>query len=261
MNSLLTEPETLEQLMAAEPAPASLPGVYRQPQRSAVRRGLADVEALSRQWTRAWLRKDVARIAAARQSLEHEFTPLMDWALASWDFLLTAEGCRFLLRKPGEKWGAHGDYRACESPDYHRLVIHCFRELLQQFAAGSSELALIPYLAESLWPTVRAAYQALSQPPDARQRTLTAYSYLRCVPYQFLNRYHHTLVQRVVQTLAPVERGVIDLYYLHFFTEQVVAATAALRPSTAHAYKLRALRRIAQRNTLTCALLLQIERY
>ena len=258
---LLTEPEELEGLVAAEPAPALLPGVYRPPQRAAVRRGSADVDALSRHWTRAWLRQDAARLAAARQGLEQEFTPLIQWALASWDFLLTTEGCRFLLRKPGEKWGARGDYRACEPPDYHRLVIHCFRELLQRFAAGSSELPLIAYLANTLWPTILATYQSLSQPPDARQRALTAYSYLRCVPYQFLNRYHHTLVQRIVGTLASTERRVIELYYLHFFTEAAVAATASLHPATAHAYKLRALRRIAQANSLSCALLLQIERY
>src|SRR3989338_5427995 len=128
MHTLLNAPETLEHLIAAEPSPPSLPGVYRQPDLEAVCRGEADMESLSRHWVRASLRRDVERAHAARQALEHECAPLLTWALNSWDFLLTTEGCRFLLRKPGEKWGARGDYRACEPPDYHRLVVHCFRE-------------------------------------------------------------------------------------------------------------------------------------
>ena len=258
---LLAEPDELEQLIAAEPQPAPLPDVYQQPARAAVCRGVADLDWLSRQWTRAWLRRDPARIAALRQSLEHEFTPLVSWALASWDYLLTTEGCRFLLRKPGEKWGARGDYRACDTPDYHRLVTHCFRDCVERFAVAPTRLPLAAYLADALWPTVRATYQALSYPPDARQRQLTAYSYLRCVPYQFLNAYHHALVRRVVQRLPSAERRVVELYYLQFFTEEAVCSAAALHRSAMHAHKRHALRHIARANALSYALLVQIERY
>lgn len=260
-HALLAASDELEPLIAAEPQPLPLPGVYQQPARAAVCRGRIDGELLSRQWTRAWLRRDDARIRVVRQQLEHECTPLLQWAHCSWDYLLTTEGCRFLARKPGEKWGARGDYRACEAPDYHRLVTDTFRACAERCVTEPTARPLIAYLADELWPAIRATYQALSQPTDARQRALTAYSYLRCVPYRFLNGYHDMLVRRVLRRLPTPSRRVIELYYLHFFTEDAVTAAMASNRSAVSAYKRQALRRLARADTLTCALLRQLERY
>jgi len=256
----IAEPQELQALIAAEPDPQLLPGVYRQPPLKRLQRGHLDLELTLRQWLRARLRKNATLLHHAQQALEGEFAPLLNWALASWDYVLTTEGCRFLLRKDGEHWGMRGDYRACLASDYHRLVIHTFRHCVETFA-HQPQHSLPMYLAETFWPRVRATYQNLSQPPDPRQRLLTGYSYLRCVPYQFLNDYHHVLVSRVVQALPTVERRTIELYFLRFFTDEATARAQEVALATCQTYKLRALHRLAQTNSLACALLLQIERY
>ena len=261
IHTLLDEPQALQELIAAEPSAPSLPGVYTQRPQPRVHRGTLDVDLALRQWLRARLRADAVAFHRAHQALEQECAPLLTWALESWDYLLTTEGCRFLLRKDGEKWGARGDYRAVEQSDFHRLIIHTFRRALVAFTDDATTVSFPAYLADTFWPTLRAAYRALSQPPDERQRLLTAYSYLRCVPYRFLNRHHQTLVERSVRALPSADHRIIELYYLRFFTETAAAQTQTLSLTTLHAYRLRALRHLARANILAWALLLQIERY
>ena len=90
---------------------------------------------------------------------------------------------------------------------------------------------------------------------------LTGYSYLRCVPYRFLNTHHDTLVQDVVQALPVTERQVMELYFLRFFTEDAAAQAQGIALGTCRAYRQRAMRHLVRTHRLAAALLLQIERY
>ena len=119
--------------------------------------------------------------------------------------------------------GARGDYRVITEKDYSRMVHAIFRACVLTFAQTPEASSLSAWLRPRFWPLVLDAYRRLEQPPDPRQRTLTPYSYLRCVPYQFLNDYHHDLVYATTLRLADRERQAIDAYFFHFYTE---AATA-----------------------------------
>jgi hypothetical protein len=104
-------------------------------------------------------------------------------------------------------------------------------------------------------------YATLENPADPLQRKLTGYSYLRCVPYQFLNPYHHHRVYQAVRQVPPPLRETVELYYLSFYTEEATASRIGASPFAFRRRRAAAMRAICSRDFLSHALLLQIERY
>jgi hypothetical protein len=105
------------------------------------------------------------------------------------------------------------------------------------------------------------AYRHLAYPPDRRQRVLTPYSYLRCVPYQFLNRYHHELVYTTARRLPSLEWRALDAYFLHFFTESASAESLSCSEETLRRLLHQGLLKLLITHRLVYYLLRQIERY
>jgi hypothetical protein len=240
----------------------ALPHVFTQPALTRLQRGkLPNVETLVAHIFRRHHANPTGPLGADYQELVTEFQPLFAWALACWDYLLSTEGCRFLPRTHKQKFGARGDYVAMTDTDYSRLVHHRFREAVFAFAQTPEAPSLSQWLRERFWSAVLEAYRQLEQPPDPRQRTLTPYSYLRCVPYHFLNEYHHDLVHTTLRRLPDAETRAIDVYFLRFFTE----AASAQALGVAHEAWLEALRRGLTKllidHRLVYCLLRQIERY
>ncbi len=189
------------------------------------------------------------------------FQPWIRWGLSCWEYLLSTEGCRFVPRSLEEKRYCRGDYRVFGENDFQSFVHRAFKERLLDDAhpAGSGDFGW--QLRKKLWPTILTNSRELAHPADARQRLLTAYSYLRCTPYQFLNSYHHQRVMATVKQLASPHRQVIDLYYLQFYREEAVLETAGVNQIAFRRRQMGALRAIAAWDYLSCVLLMQIERY
>jgi hypothetical protein len=186
--------------------------------------------------------------------------------VACWDYLLTTEGVRFLPRLGEQRAYVRGDYRAFTDRDYSRLTHRIFRAcVLDYIGQPTVEIAQRPSLAawlrERFWPRVVEAYRELNRPFDPQQRDLTPYSYLRCVPYQFLSPFHHGLVYEAVGRLPEPEQRVIDAYFLRFFTLDATAARLADLPSACEERLRRGLTRLLVQERLVYCLLRQIERY
>jgi hypothetical protein len=96
---------------------------------------------------------------------------------------------------------------------------------------------------------------------DPRHRALTPYSYLRCVPYQFLNDYHHDLVYATLERLPDVERQAIATYFLHFHTETATAETLGCAAEACLETLRQGLIKLLVNDRLVYCLLRQIERY
>ncbi len=275
----------------------ALPQVFVQPELTAFQRGkLPDVESLAYRIARRHLAHPEEPLGPDYQELVTEFQPLFLWATASWDYLLSTEGCRFVLRRGEQKFGARGDYRAFTDKDFSRLLHGIFRACILEFlhhptlanepldAAspcsgrvpslsrdGSNALcnggpstqppSLGRWLRAQLWPRTLEAYRRLDQPPDPRQRSLTPYSYLRCVPYQFLNEFHHDLVYATSRRLPDREWQAIDAYFLHFFTEAASADALGCGIDECVTVLHQGLRKLLIRDRLVYCLLRQIERY
>lgn len=250
----------------AEEAPAldlQMPRVYRQPSQPAeLCRHRVPLGRLLRQAQAARRRQDAAAFGQIYGQLTAEFQPLLQWALSCWDYLLTQQGCRFQARPSHEKLYCRGDYRAFTERDYPRLVSASFKEALADYldhpSAGDS---LESTLRIQFWPRIWSSYQALENPPDSSQRKLTGYSYLRCVPYQFLNSIHHARVYGVVSHLLPPLRQVIELYHLRFLREDAILEELKITWTTFRRRFALALRTIASEDYLSFILLKQIERY
>jgi hypothetical protein len=120
---------------------------------------------------------------------------------------------------------------------------------------------LSQWLRERFWPSVVEAYRRLEQPSDPHQRTLTPYSYLRCVPYEFLNDFHQDLVYATVQRLSAPEWRAIDVYFLHFFTESASAQTLGVSRDEWYETLRHGLTKLLIDHRLVYCLLRQIERY
>lgn len=240
----------------------ALPQVFDQPVLTALQRGrLTNVEALVAQIFRRLQRQPQAAWGSDYQELVTEFQPLFSWATACWDYLLSTEGCRFIPRTHKQQAGARGDYCAVTDKDYSRLVHQIFRTCVLEFAQQPAMPFLSQWLRERFWPLIVEAYRRLDQPLDPRQRTLTAYSYLRCIPYQFLNEFHQELVYTAVKRLPDIERRAVDAYFLHFLTEPAAAETLGC-PVAAYQETLRqGLVRLLVHQRLVYCLLRQIERY
>lgn len=202
----------------------ALPQVFSQPQLVTLRRGkLSNIEALIAQLFRRHLTDPNGPLGQDYQELVTEFQPLFTWTIACWDYLLSTEGCRFVSRNGEQRIGMRGDYRVVTDKDYSRMVHGIFRRCVLEFAASPNHDSLSQWLRPRFWPLILEAYRQLEQPADPKQRLLTAYSYLRCVPYQFLNDFHHELVSTTMRRLPTDERGAIGIYFLHFYTEAASA--------------------------------------
>ena len=240
----------------------ALPHVFEQPDlKTLTRQRLAHVEGLVAKIYRGYQTNPKAGLGAEYQDLVTEFAPLFAWALSCWDYLLSTEGCRFVPRNGEQKGTARGDYRVVTDKDFSRLVHAIFRTCVLEFAQTPQVPSLTQWLRPRFWPLILEAYRRLENPPDPRQRTLTPYSYLRCVPYQFLNDFHHDLVYSTVWALRDPERQAIEVYFLHFFTE-AATAEALGRPVEECVSQLRqALLTLLLNHRLVYCLLRQIERY
>ena len=259
------EPRLEERLVHVQEEPAleiALPQVFVQPELTVLQRGkLANVEAVVAQLVRRHRANPDDALGTEYQELVTEFQPLFAWTIACWDYLLSTEGCRFLPRRGELRMGSRGDYRAATEKDYSRMVHALFRRCVFEFAQQPEAPSLGQWLRERLWPLILEAYRQLENPPDPRQRTLTPYSYLRCVPYQFLNDFHHELVYTSVQRLPAMEWRAIDAYFLHFFTEPASADAVGCPVEALQASLRQGLRTLLVHDRLVYCLLRQIERY
>lgn len=267
MLQLELEPELTQtdRLVWVQEEPAlelALPQVFVQPPLETLQRGkLPQVEGLVARLYRTHLERLNGGLGRDYQELVTEFQPLFQWGMACWDYLLTTEGCRFLPRQGHQKTYSRGDYRVLTDGDFSRLLHGVFRECVFAFAQQPEIPSLSQWLRERFWPAATAAYQRLSQPADPRQRPLTAYSYLRCSPYRFLNRVHQELMDGVLAELPTPQRRALEYYFLHFYTE--VATTHAVdRPLEESLVLLRqGLTALLLQHRLAYCLLRQIERY
>jgi len=240
----------------------ALPQVFEQPELTVLQRGrLANVEGLVAQLFRRFRDNPAGALGPDYQELVNEFQPLFAWTTASWDYLLSTEGCRFVPRHGELRAGVRGDYRAVTDKDYSRLVHGLFRRCVFEFAQQPEVPSLTPWLRERFWTTVLEAYRQLENPPDPHQRILTPYSYLRCIPYQFLNEFHHALVYSTAQRLPPAEWKAVDGYFLHFFTEQASAEFMGCPAEEWRASLRQAMVKLLIDERLVYCLLRQIERY
>lgn len=259
MFQLLDSPFQIE-----EEAPAldiAMPRVYRRPKAPLFARGKAPIDRLVDHARQAVTSCDGPGFGAAYGELVAEFQPAIQWALSCWEYLLSTQGCRFIPRTTDEKRYSRGDYRVYTENDFHQQVHRPFKECLYGYLGQASPESFAHYLRGAFWPALLHAYQALENPPDPNQRPLTAYSYLRCVPYQFLNDHHQERVTAAVNRLPAQERHVVRLYYFHFYKEEMVAAGERISQYAFWRRRALALRKIAGSDYLSFVLLTQIERY
>ncbi len=259
--SLLDQTPELAQLVAEEPAlDIALPQVFDQPLLASLQRNkLPHVEWLVAKLARTYV--EGQPLGADYQALVNEFQPLLAWAVSCWDFLLSTDGCRFVLRKGDEKMLCRGDFRAVTYQDFSRMAHRIFRVCVLEYAQAMPEASFTGFLRGQFWDRLVAAYRELALPPDARQRTLTAYSYLRCVPYQFLNPYHQALVSAAVGARRVEERQALSSYFFHFFTLDATAQDVGRPAEAVEATLKRSLLSLLIDQRLVYCLLRQIERY
>ncbi len=238
-----------------------MPQVHEQPLQPLISRQIYSPEPLLRQLDRALRNEDSQRCNDIYTKLLHEFQPLIKWSVQCWDYLLTKEGCRFVPRPSSERRYHRSPYRAFLREDYQRLIHKVFRKAVQEFLREKRKELVFEYLKEGFWNQVVAEYQSLKTPEDPRQRELTSYSYLRCAPYEFLNRYHHEKVYSLLPELPSPERRMIALYFLNFYHDRAVAVEESISMEEFRERKESALHLLLELDFLVYCLLLQIERY
>jgi len=259
---LLEHVEDFEPVQDEPALEIALPQVFTQPALTTLQRGkLRHAEALIGTLAEAHAGHNGAPLGPDYQLLVNEFQPLFTWATACWDYLLSTEGCRFVLRSGDEKLYSRGDYRAVTDTEYSRLVHRVFRQCVLDFPQAGTGQSFTGYLRAQFWGAVLDTYRRLEDPPDPRQRTLTPYSYLRCIPYQFLNAFHHELVHRTVRRLPAQELRAVERYFLHFDTLPAAAEAMAAAPEQVEELLRRALLALLVSDRLVYCLLRQIERY
>ncbi|MCM8811615.1 MAG: hypothetical protein NC910_01005 [Candidatus Omnitrophica bacterium] len=239
----------------------AMPRVFRRPSLPPLPKQRKRIAALARRALLCRRQADEPGFGTAYGELVHLFQPMIQWGLSCWEYLLSMQGCRFIPRSPDEKRYCRGDYKVFGEKEFHSLVHKCFKSCLLEFPAHVEVRLFGNYIRQQLWPTILRSYQSMEEPPDGRQRLLTPYSYLRCIPYRFLNEFHHHRVTRVVQMLPPKQRQVIDLYYLRFYKVEAALEEIRISRLTFRRRQLGALRAIAGKDYLSYILLTQIERY
>lgn len=255
-----------DEMLTVQDEPAleiALPQVFTQPPLTTLQRGrLPDVEAWVVKFQQLHAQHNGSTaLGPEYQLFVNEFQPLFTWALACWDYLLSTEGCRFVLRGSDEKLASRGDYRAVTDKDYSRLVHRLFRQCVLAFTPSPATPSFSSDLRANFWEAVLQAYRTLEEPPDPRQRKLTAYSYLRCIPYRFLNDFHHDLVSRTLERVPPPAHDAITSYFLNFFTLQATADVLQCSAETVDEILRRGLIPLLIEDRLVYCLLRQIERY
>lgn len=257
-----TQPQGLVYVQDEPALEIAIPQTFTQPELGMLQRGkLPHVEARVAQIFRRVQADPQAALGPDYQELVTEFQPLFTWAIACWDYLLSTEGCRFVLRNGRQKLGARGDYRALTDTDYSRLVHQIFRGCVLEFASTPQAPSLGLWLRQRFWPLVLEAYRRFDQPADPHQRTLTPYSYLRCVPYEFLNAYHQELVYTTAQRLPEWQWRALDTYFLHFYTETATAEALGCPIEECLSHLRHGLLKLLVHHRLVYCLLRQIERY
>ncbi len=245
----------------APPLDIALPRVYRRPAAPSFSKRRPQVRRAVAQALTAYQAEDGPGFGKAYGQLVAEFRPHIQWALSCWEYLLSTEGCRFVPRSLEEKHYCRGDYRVFGETDFQSFVHRAFKQCLLACAQTGRTADFGWHLRRNFWPTILKNYRELDTPADPKQRLLTGYSYLRCIPYQFLNDYHHQRVLAVVKHLPPPHRQVIDLYYLQFYREEAVLETTGISHYAFRRRQVGALRAIAAGDYLSYILLTQIERY
>jgi hypothetical protein len=258
--------EPLEELVQVQEEPAleiALPQVFTQPPLTVLQRGnLPRVEELiARLYHTHIARNGTSHLGPDYQALVNEFQPLFAWAIACWDYVLSTEGCRFVLRSGDEKLYCRGDYRVVTDKEYSRMVHRIFRQCVAEFAQQPLVHSFASFLRTRFWDAILCTYRNLEDPPDPRQRKLTPYSYLRCIPYRFLNAFHHELVTRTIQKLSSGPLRAIELYFLHFHTLPAAAEAMHLPTEAVEEALRRGLLTLLLEDRLVYCLLRQIERY
>ena len=258
---------TIEEEPALEIA---LPQVFTQPRLGELRRNkLPNLEWLVAKLCRRYLDEHpgpqpnghLGTLGPEYQDVVNEFQPLLAWASASWDFLLSTEGCRFVPRSGDEKLCSRGDYRAVTDREFSRLLHRVFRHCVFVYSQSAEWPSLTGYLRAHFWGDAVQAYRRLEDPPDPRQRKLTAYSYLRCSPYRFLNDFHHELVYETLGSLSVPDQRAIDRYFLNFYTLSATADALSLPREACEELLRQAATSLLIRHRLVYCLLRQIERY
>ncbi len=156
----------------------------------------------------------------------------------------------------------HGDYRAFTDQHFHRLIHKIFKRCVFSYLEIRRKRCNFAfYIKKNFWNRIVEDYKILEEPSDPLQRKLTLYSYLRCVPYEFLNRYHQEIVDNVLEKLNPDEREIIELHFIKFFKEDEILKRKNLTYEDFFKLKEELLAKISLFDPLVCALLLQIERY
>ncbi len=262
--------QTIETIQDEPALDIALPQVFVQPTLDTLRRGrLRHLE-----WLVAQMYQRSAPVPASSngssghvilgqdyQAIVNEFQPLFTWGLACWDYLLTTEGCRFVRRRDSEKVCCRGNYRAVTDKDFSRLLHRIFRACIIEFAQTATDQPLSEYLRATFWPAIVTAYRQLDEPEDPRQRRLTAYSYLRCTPYTFLNRFHESLVTEAVNGLPRAENRAITGYFFNFYTLEATADGMQLSAGAIEELLRRGLTALWLQDRLVSGLLRQMERY
>ena len=250
-------------LQQEEPAlEIALPQIFEQPPLKILQRGkLSNIEALVASIHRSHTNNPEAPLGRDYQELVNEFQPLFAWTSACWDYLLSTHGCRFVARNTHQKLGVRGDYRAVTEKDYSRLVHGLFRQGVLEFAQQPEEPSLSQWLRTHLWTQILEAYRRMDQPSDPRQRVLTPYSYLRCVPYRFLNDFHEELVHATVRQLPEKICRALDVYFLQFHTESASSQVIGCSLEECRDRLRQGLLSLLLDHRLVYCLLRQIERY
>lgn len=254
--------EELNNLIVQEiPPELEFPKVFIQPKLGVCHRGRSNVPHLLKRIKESGKKRDGESFTRAYNELVIEFRPLLKWAYSCWDYLLTTQGIRYLSRREGEKLYCHGDYRAFTDKDFQRLIYKVFKECAITYAERSNGKNFPFYLKKNFWNKISDEYKKLENPPNPKQRKLTQYSYLRCVPYEFLNSYHQEIVNITLKKLKKEERELIELYFLNFLKEEEIVKEKNISLKEFYSLKEKILHKISLINPLVCALLLQIERY
>ena len=261
------QPPALPRGPLAEPIPLipdfdlEMPRLYKRPSPPPLRRAGQSARKLLSLAGPAYRGGDSGQFGKIYGALSSEFRADLHWILSCWDYLLSTHGCRFLARASQEKLYSRGDYRLFTRNDYEGLVYRSFRECLVSFASGPQTAGFERFLRDTLWTRVSDGYRRLEEPADPNQRKLTAYSYLRCAPYQFLNRYHHERVYQAVRRLPLPLRETVELYHLSFYREEAACSQTGLTSLEFRRKRWSALKKIARKDYLSFRLLRQIERY
>lgn len=232
--------------------------VFFQPKLGKIKISKSSLEHLVKWALICYRRQDKDEFGRVYNELLKEYKPLLDWAFLSWDYLLTTQGIRYLPRKGIEKYNSHGDYRPFTQKDYRRMLHKVFKEILLTYSPNGN---FNSYLREKFWAKVLSEYELLKIPQGKNERLLTEYSYLRCIPYRFFNRYHEEKVNNSLRMLNKLEQMAIELYFLKFYTDEACAEESNLRIEKFLQIKDSALNKIKYHDYLSYALLKQIERY